>query len=893
MGKARDPWKNIGMKRDVVALAAPDAVARLEAWFTGNGWRSFDFQREVWTAYLNGESGLVHSATGSGKTLAAALGPLAEWMAESPSALGEGGGEGRAPALRVLWITPMRALAGDTLLSIQRAIAGLELPWTVGLRTGDTSSAERAKQARRLPSILITTPESLSLMLCAPDARDKLSSVRLAVVDEWHEMLGNKRGVQAELGLARLRALNPTMRTWGLSATLGNLDEAMDRLLGSASLTPAPGLEHAGAGPASRGRGRVVKGASDKKVEIDTLIPADLDRMPWAGHLGLAMLEPVIEAIASSRSTLVFTNVRSAAELWYQGLLEARPEWAGLIGLHHGSLDADVRKWVEEGLKEGRLKAVVATSSLDLGVDFSPVERVLQIGSCKGVARLLQRAGRSGHAPGQVSRVTCVPSHALEFVEAAAARRAAMAGRIEARRPVERPLDLLTQHLVTIAAGEGFESEAMRAEVMTAHAFRELNDAEWQWALDFITRGGDALKAYPDYHKVVLDEDGRYRVKDAGIAKRHRMAIGTIVSDAAVNVCFRSGKRLGHVEESFIARLSHGDNFIFAGQLLEFMRMENMTAYVKPGKAGSAVIPRWDGGKCPLSSEVADSMRELLELHVEGREDEPETRAVARLLKLQHKWSRVPRSREMLVEQVQTREGHHIFFYPFEGRQVHMGLSALLSYRLSKVRPATFSLSFTDYGFELVSRERFELVPLLKGGLLSEENLLEDMLASLNAAELSKRQFREIARVAGLVFQGYPGQPKSNKQVQATSGLIWEVFARWDPANPLLGQAEREVLERQLEFSRLAEALRSMAATPVLLRQTHKPSPFAFPIMVGRFREKLTSEKLADRVARMQLDYDRAEPPEEATLTAAPGLKHAGAEPASRGRGSAQGDLFG
>ena len=235
----------------------------------------------------------------------------------------------------------------------------------------------------------------------------------------------------------------------------------------------------------------------------------------------------------------------------------------------------------------------------------------------------------------------------------------------------------------------------------------------------------------------------------------------------------------------------------------------------------------------------------------------------------------------MLVEQVQTREGHHIFFYPFEGRQVHMGLSALLSYRLSKVRPATFSLSFTDYGFELVSRERFELIPLLKGGLLSGENLLEDMLASLNAAELSKRQFREIARVAGLVFQGYPGQPKTNKQVQATSGLIWEVFARWDPANPLLGQAEREVLERQLEFSRLAEALRRMAQTPVLLRQTHKPSPFAFPIMVGRFREKLTSEKLADRVARMQLEFDRDAPP--ASSPSPPGA----------GRGEGQGDLFG
>jgi ATP-dependent helicase Lhr and Lhr-like helicase len=828
----------------------PQALHRIESWFAANGWQAFDFQREVWRAYLDGESGLVHSATGSGKTLAASLGPLVEWIEEqeSPPAVGEG--PGKAPALRVLWITPMRALAGDTVLSIDRAVKGLGLPWTVGLRTGDTTSAERARQERRLPSLLVTTPESLSLVLSKPDAREKLSDLRLVVVDEWHELLGNKRGVMTELALARLRQWNPKVRTWGLSATLGNIDEALERLVPLPSPRPSP-----------KGEGekrRVVKGASGKKVLMDTLIPPDVDQFPWAGHLGLVMLEHVIAAIESSRSTLVFTNVRSQAEIWYQGLLEARPEWAGLIGLHHGSLDSDVRKWVENGLKEGKLKAVVATSSLDLGVDFSPVERVLQIGSAKGVARLLQRAGRSGHAPGQVSRVTCVPSHALEFVEAAAARRAAMAGRIESRHPVDCPLDLLTQHLVTIAAGEGFDAEAMKAEVRSTRAFRDLTDAQWQWALDFVTRGGDALKAYPDYHKVVRDDAGLYRVKDSLIARRHRMSIGTIVSDAAVDVRYMRGKRLGNVEESFIARLSHGDNFIFAGHLLEFLRVENMTAYVKPGKPGSAVIPRWDGGRCPLSSEVSDGIRELLELHVQGRETEPEMKAVARLLKLQGSWSRVPKRNEMLVEQTQTREGHHIFFYPFEGRSVHLGLSALLAYRIARRKAQTFTLSFTDYGFELMSRDRYELGPLLKGGLFSTEHLLEDMLASLNAAELSKRQFREIARVAGLVFQGYPGQPKTNRQVQATSGLIYEVFARWEPSNPLLGQAEREVLERQLEFSRLSAALQRMAGTAIVVRQTHKPSPFAFPIMVSRFREKLSNEKLADRVRRMQLEYDKA-----------------------------------
>ena len=301
------------MKRDF-----PQALHRIESWFVANGWQAFDFQRE---------SGLVHFATGSGKTLAASLGPLAEWIEEHESA--SASCEGSAPALRVLWLTPMRALAGDTVLSIDRAVKGLGLPWTVGLRTGDTTSAERARQARKLPSVLVTTPESLSLLLSNADAREKLSSLRLVVVDEWHELLGNKRGVMAELGLARLRRWNPQVRTWGLSATLGNIDEALERLI--------PGET----------RRRVVKGASDKKVAMDTLIPPDVDRFPWAGHLGLVMLDHVVEAIESSRSTLVFTNVRSSAEIWYQGLLEARPDWAGLIGLHHGSLDVAQRREID------------------------------------------------------------------------------------------------------------------------------------------------------------------------------------------------------------------------------------------------------------------------------------------------------------------------------------------------------------------------------------------------------------------------------------------------------------------------------------------------------------------------------------------------------------------
>ena len=809
----------------------------VERWFAVNGWQPFAFQCEVWSAFANGESGLIHSATGSGKTLAAWLGPLIADIEANVSA---------APPLTVLWITPMRALSADTEASLRRPIDELGLSWTVGSRTGDTGSAERGRQSKRLPSALVTTPESLSLMLSQPTARESLGTVQCVVVDEWHELLGSKRGIQVELALARLRLWNPALRVWGLSATLGNLDEALRVLLGADG---AP-------------TGRLIEGVRDKEIVIDTLIPANTEKFPWAGHLGFAMIDDVIRELDAStgdgKSALVFTNTRSQAELWYQALLEAKPEWAGEIALHHGSLDREVREYVERGLKEGSLRAVVATSSLDLGVDFSPVARVLQVGSPKGVARLLQRAGRSGHAPGQVSRVTCVPSHAFEFVEAAAARCAAQAKKIESRRLIEKPLDVLVQHLVTIAAGEGFDEQQLLAEVRSSHAYRNLEEEEWYWVLDFISKGGEALRAYPEYRKVEVVA-GLYRVIDTAIARRHRMSIGTIVSDASMDVRYLNSSRLGHVEESFIARLSPGDAFTFAGRTLELIRVKDMTAFVRPAKSNRKLVPRWAGGKMPLSSELALAVRELLQAFRENRADEPELKAVARLLKVQQAVSRVPDVAELLFEQIESREGHHIFCYPFAGRQVHMGLAALFGYRLGQGKAATFSFSVNDYGFELLSATPFALNRTLINGMLSTDNLLEEVLKSLNAAELSKRHFREIARVAGLVFQGFPGANKTNKQVQATSGLIFDVFAQWDASNPLLEQSQREVLERELEFARLREALDRMKTQRITIIRASRPTPFCFPLMVERFSEKLSSESLAQRIARMQLVFDKVE----------------------------------
>ena len=798
-----------------------DRMADPEAWFAARGWAPFPFQREVWAAMAAGESGLLHATTGSGKTYAVWMGALLR--------VHEGSG------LQMLWITPMRALAADTTRALLLPLADLAPKgFDIGQRTGDTPSAERARQDRRLPGALVTTPESLSLMLTREKAAEELAGVHTVVIDEWHELIGNKRGVQVQLALARLKRWNPQLVVWGLSATLGNLDEAQATLCGAG--------------------GRRVQGRLDKTLLIDTLLPHEPGRFSWGGHLGAQMLQPVVDEIEKSGTTLVFTNVRSQAEIWYQLILAERPEWAGIVALHHGSLAREVREWVEAGLKEGRLKAVVATSSLDLGVDFLPVERVLQIGSAKGVARLLQRAGRSGHAPGRPSRVTLVPTNTLELVEAAAARRAALAGRVEARASPQKPLDVLVQHLVTVAIGGGFVADELYAEVCGTRAYRELTREEFDWALAFVERGGESLNAYPEYHRV-KNVDGVWRVPDRGIARRHKLQVGTIVSDASMSVkWFGSGGTIGTIEEGFIARLNKGDHFVFAGRVLEYVRTQDMAAYVRLGSRKKGVVPAWNGGKMPLSSELADSVQEILDGAAQGDFFDVEMQAAEPMLRAQQRLSQLPRRGTLLVEQFHSREGHHLYLYPFAGRNVHIGLAQLLALRLAKAEPNTFSLSINDYGLEILAAKPVTLPP----DLFTTQDLLADVLASLNSGELAQRRFREIARVAGLVFGGYPGAPKSMRQLQASSSLFYEVFRKYDAGNRLLGQAENEVLSQELELGRLRSTLQRLAALPLAQVTLKAPSPFALPLMVERLREQLTTEKLKDRLDRLLAESEAA-----------------------------------
>ena len=827
-------------------MTKSQAESAVDAWFAGRGWKVFPFQRAVWKAALEGKSGLLHANTGAGKTYAV-------WFA----ALLRGANRSRRQAggLRMLWITPMRALAADTQRSLEASAneLGAASPdvigqWSIGARTGDTGSAERARQSKKLPGALVTTPESLSLLLSHAGAREQFKHLDMIVIDEWHELMGSKRGVQVQLALARLRRWNPGLVVWGVSATMGKLDEARDVLLG----------------PGEAGRGVIVEGGMKKQIVIDTLVPDHPSRFPWAGHLGLSMLQPVIDEIDQHGSTLVFTNTRPQAELWYQNLIEARPDWAGVVALHHGSLDREVREWVENGLKRGELKAVVCTASLDLGVDFLPVERVLQVGSAKGIARILQRAGRSGHAPGRVSRVTLVPTHSLELLEAAAVKRAVATHRIEARQPPNKPFDVLVQHLVTIALGGGFLPEELYEEVKSAWSYRELTGEEWQWALDFVARGGQSLTIYPEYRRVLPDEAGVHRVPDATIGRRHRMSIGTIVSDAQMKVQYVSGGRIGTVEESFIGRMKPGDRFLFSGRILELVRVHEMTAFVRRSESSKGAVSRWSGTKVPLSAELAHAAREELRLASQGVFEGPEMRALVPLFEIQERWSALPSSEVLVVESMKSREGYHLFAYPFAGRSVHTGLASLLAYRVGRVLPSTFSVAVNDYGFELLAPEPVDWAAAFAAdtgegvGLFDTAHLLEDVLDSLNATQLSQQRFREVARIAGLVFQGYPGQHKSMRQVQASSSLFFEVFRKHDSGNLLLTQAEREVLEQELELTRLRATLEELHGRRIAYREVARATPFGFPLMVARFREKVSTEKLNDRVARMLRELEKA-----------------------------------
>lgn len=791
------------------------------AFFEDRGWAPFPFQSETWDHFASGGDGLVNAPTGSGKTYSCLV----------PATVHGG----TAGGLRVLWITPIRALAKEIHGSASRLLDFLDNGWTVEVRTGDTPSAQKQKQDRRMPEILIITPESLHVLLAKKGGEKRFGGLSAIVVDEWHDLLGNKRGVQVELAIAQLKALSPSMRVWGISATIGNLDEAMETLVGLDRLKDA----------------RIIRSAIEKRIAVDSLMPEAFEKLPWSGHLGVQLLDQVVDIIRGHASTLVFTNTRSQSEIWYQKILAANPDLAGAIALHHGSISKELRFWVEDALYDGRLKAVVCTSSLDLGVDFRPVEAIVQIGGPKGVARFVQRAGRSGHQPGAESKIHFLPTFGLELLEAAALRKAVETGEIESRRPMIRSFDVLVQFLCTLAVGDGFRAEALRERILTTHAFATMDEQEWGDVLAMVTTGGRAFAAYDEFNRVGKGEDGVYRIVDRRAARRHRMSIGTIVGDTMIAVKWRSGGLVGHVEEYFVSSLNPGDVFWFGGRCLELIRFKNLVAQVKPAKSPKGRIPTWQGGRLPWTSMVSRILRETLDDYAHGRRISPELERLTPMLELQSERSHLPVSGQVLMEVMESREGHHLFVFPMEGRMVHEGVAALMAYRMSLLRPMTFSMAYNDYGFELLSDQPIPITEAFDSDLFSTAHLMDDLEATVNGAELARRQFRDIAVIAGLVFRGYPGQPVKDRHLQGSSSLLFDVLADHDPVNLLYRQAFDEMTHHQIEFDRLREVLDRLNAGKWVITHPERPTPFSFPILVDRLREKLSSEQLEARIKRM------------------------------------------
>ncbi|WP_026954230.1 ligase-associated DNA damage response DEXH box helicase [Algoriphagus vanfongensis] len=805
-------------------------------YFEQKGWKPFPFQLQVWQDYLDGKSGLLNAPTGSGKTFALWFPVLMEFIHHNPDNWKTASPRG----IQLIWVTPLRALAQDIQKAMQEVCDDLGMTWTVAVRNGDTDAKTRAKLKRNPPEVLITTPETLHILISQKNHQHLFKTLQAVVVDEWHELIGNKRGVQVQLALEYIQSICPTaFKRWAVSATIGNLEEAAQTLLGED--LPV----------------HIVQATITKEIILESVFPKEIEKYPWTGHLGIRMLDQVIPIIESAQTVLLFTNTRSQTEIWYQKLLEAKPEWAGWIAMHHGSLDMSVRSWVEQSLHEGKLKLVVCTSSLDLGVDFRPVDKVIQVGSPKGVSRFVQRAGRAGHQPGLPSEIFFVPTNSLELIEAAALRDAIAKQQMEPQFPPTLAYDVMIQFLVTLAVGDGFRPEIIYPIIRKTHTYRHLTLAEMEWVMDFITRGGNSLGSYEDFQKVSADESGLYQVKNKRISMKHRLSMGTIVSEIMIKVKFKNGAFLGTVEEYFISKLKIGDRFFFAGRSLELLQFRDLIAIVKLSEKKTSNVVSWMGARMSLSSMLSEKILQILHEYNEGVYRSEEVRRILPILDLQAKLSIVPDSDTFLIEYHQSEQGHHLFFYPFEGRMMHELMSALIAYRVSASFPVTFNMAMNDYGFELLSDVPLQIEEILEEDIFSIKNLENDILRCVNETEMTRRKFREIASIAGLVFQGYPGKPTTFKHIQANSSLLFQVFEQYDPENLLLKQAHNEAINQQMDQDKLIKAMQKINRLKLVIKRPSQFTPFCFPIMVDRLsRTSISTESLEDRIVKIQAQFE-------------------------------------
>ena len=775
--------------------------SRFRAWFAERGWTPHDYQLAMFAEPAR--AALLIAPTGGGKTLAGFL-PSLVALADTP--------QDSRPELHTLYISPLRALAVDVRRNLETPVAEMGLHIRVEARTGDTPSSRRVRQREKPPHILMTTPESLALLLSYEDSGRLFGGLSTIVVDEVHSLAATKRGDLLSLGLARLQALAPGCRRIGLSATVARPAELAAWF---SSTGAADGV-------------RVIEGGNRKPAEISILVPQA--RIPWAGHMALYAMPEVYQAIKSAGTTLVFVNTRAQAELVFQELWDLNEDGLA-IALHHGSLAVEQRRKVEAAMAKGVLKAVVCTSSLDLGIDWGAVDLVIQVGAPKGATRLVQRIGRSNHRPDLPSRAVLVPGNRFEFLECQAAVEAIAAKELDGTPPHPGGLDILAQHMLGRACAGPFDADDFYREVTRAGPYRELPRPDFDEVLNFVESGGYALRAYERFKRLKRLEDGRYAVSSPAELRRYRMNVGTIVEAPMVRVQLKRGATLGEIEEYFVQGLTEGDTFVFAGRMLRYEGMRETTAIVTPGKGEEPKVPAYMGGRLPLTTELATRVRGLLARPDAWRRLSPE---VAEWLRIQRWRSVMPPPEGLLVETFPRGRKHFLVAYCFEGRNAHQTLGMLLTKRMERAGLKPLGFVATDYVLAIWSlRPASDMASLFDQDMLGDD--LEDWLAD---SSMLKRTFRTVAVIAGLIERRHPGEEKTRRQVTFGSDLIYDVLRKHEPDHLLLRATRQDAARGLTDVRRLADMLTRVQGR-IVHRALDRISPLAVPVLLEIGRESV------------------------------------------------------
>ena len=781
-------------------------------WFQAKGWSAYPHQLQMIEQIESGKSILLIAPTGAGKTLSGFLPSLID-LAETPH-----------QGLHTLYLSPIKALAVDIARNLDTPISEMGLPITVETRTGDTPQAKRNRQRTTPPNMLMTTPESLELMLSWPDAARLFGSVKMIIIDEIHALAGTKRGDLLSLSLAALRKLAPHSLSIGLSATVANPDRF------------TPWLD------ADQSRVAVLKPDLSKAIEL-SILDTEAERLPWSGHGGLYAAKDIYTLITTHRPCLVFVNTRAQAEMLFQALW-VHNDLTLKIGLHHGSLEVGLRRKTEAAMARGELDAVVATSSLDLGIDWADIELVIQVGAPKGTSRLMQRIGRAGHRLDAPSRALIVPANRFEVLESLAAKINVEERILDDLPEHDGGLDVLAQHIVGRAVAGPFDADSLFDQVRSAAHYRRLSRESFDRALDFVATGGYALGHYSQFQRIVQGVDGLWRLTSRRVATRWKMNVGTIVETDTIKVRLKGGPVLGEIEDYFVQGLSAGDTFIFAGRVLEFAGMKANQALARPGRTGEPKIPAYAGGRLPLSPGLAQRVRQLL--------NDPAIHCflppmVQEWLSIQKWVSDLPAEDKLLVETFPRGGKHYMVAYCFAGRNAHQTLGMLLTRRMERQGIGPLGFVATDYAIAVWSRHQVTT----PDSLFTIDILGDDLEEWMAESSMLKRSFRQVAIISGLIDKNSPGTEKTGKQVTINSDLIYDVLRQHQPDHLLLEATRADAARGMTDIKRLSDLLSDYAGH-ITHRSLQRVSPLSVPLLLEVGRESVTASAVDELLSELE-----------------------------------------